>query len=292
MAGDKNIQAGFVRPYRGRSGDEQEAVLEAEGVKPIYSTSRGETLDNALQRLRRRGELLATAGGLRVLADTRREIVIAEAKIRRNGWAVIDLDTGERSDRDGASMMDQAIKRVHGEARMPDLGKARERGRMGGKAKGQSALSRRMPKRAAQRFWSDPLLTGDQALEQMTGWTKETAYRHLGPRETPAGRRSPGYFRRLRLKQLYASGGVVYFCRSKDGGPVKIGYAANAESRLKELQTSHHSELELVNAIAGTHTDEHALHVRFAKYRLKGEWFRFIGPVKRYILSLKPLDEA
>lgn len=292
MASDTNIQAGFVRPYRGRSANEQEAVLEAAGVKPIYSTVRGETLENVFGRLRRRGELIATAGGLRVLADTRREIVAAEAKIRSSGLAVINLDTGERSDLDGVSMLDQAVKLVHGEARVPDLEKARTNGRKGGERKGQSALSRRMPKRSARRFWGDPLLTGAQALEQMTGWTKETAYRHLGPRDTPAGRKSAGFFRRVKLKQMHATGGVVYFCRSEVGGPVKIGFATDVVARLSGLQTSHHSELILVNAIAGSHADEKALHERFKAYRLKGEWFRYAGTFKRYLDGLPSLDKA
>lgn len=287
---DHNIQAGFVRPYRGRSVEEQEAALLAAGAPVIFYTSKGETVDDALRRLRRKGELLATAGGLRVLGTKRDEIAAAEQKVREKGGAVIDVDTGERSDVDGIPMFHRAIAETNGERRIPNVAKHREGSRKGAQVRARLARNGRLPRVHARRHWRNPLLTVPQALELMTGWTLKTAYRHLGPRDTPAGRRTPDYYRRLRLKQFKEAGGAVYFIRAKTGGPVKIGFATDVDDRLRALQTSHHSELELVNAIGGSYADENALHERFKAYRLKGEWFRLTGALKRYLDKLPALD--
>jgi hypothetical protein len=67
---------------------------------------------------------------------------------------------------------------------------------------------------------------------------------------------------------------------------VKIGWTSKhprAENgRLAQLQTASHVPLNLLGLIAGTQADEHALHVRFAAYRLRGEWFRAIPEIVEY----------
>jgi len=65
---------------------------------------------------------------------------------------------------------------------------------------------------------------------------------------------------------------LVYFIAS-ESGPIKIGKAANPESRCKELQTSHHERLTILATCTGGSDVETAYHRRFAAHRLNGEWF-------------------
>lgn len=52
---------------------------------------------------------------------------------------------------------------------------------------------------------------------------------------------------------------------------VKIGIAKDPMRRLKELQTGQPMELQLLWSVAGNY--ENDLHVHFAAYRVRGEWF-------------------
>jgi len=48
---------------------------------------------------------------------------------------------------------------------------------------------KRMAHAAALRIWHMPSLTCRQAIARMPGWTQAVAYRHLGRRNVPLGRR-------------------------------------------------------------------------------------------------------
>lgn len=67
---------------------------------------------------------------------------------------------------------------------------------------------------------------------------------------------------------------------------LKIGWTSRhprAENgRLAQLQTANHAPLELIGLIAGTQADEHALHLHFAEYRLRGEWFKAMPEIVEY----------
>lgn len=52
---------------------------------------------------------------------------------------------------------------------------------------------------------------------------------------------------------------------------VKIGIAKDPMRRLKELQTGQPMDLHLLWSVAGNY--ENDLHVHFATYRVRGEWF-------------------
>ena len=52
---------------------------------------------------------------------------------------------------------------------------------------------------------------------------------------------------------------------------VKIGIAKDPVRRLKELQTGQPMQLHLLWSVAGNY--ENDLHVHFAAYRVRGEWF-------------------
>jgi Meiotically up-regulated gene 113 len=67
----------------------------------------------------------------------------------------------------------------------------------------------------------------------------------------------------------------VYLIRAGEHGPVKIGWAEDANDRLGALQTGHWHELKIVRLIDGTPATKHWLHQHYATRRIKREWFDF-----------------
>ena len=71
------------------------------------------------------------------------------------------------------------------------------------------------------------------------------------------------------------SHGEVYFIGARRiDAPVKIGFTTGRiEWRLKSIQREHDEPIEVLASFDGTVVDEGRLHMRFAKARLRGEWF-------------------
>ena len=76
---------------------------------------------------------------------------------------------------------------------------------------------------------------------------------------------------------------MIYFARS--GKFVKIGCAANVESRLKSLQTGSAHAVRLVGTMPGSYKTEKELHHVFSSYRMMGEWFRITGKLETCLQS-------
>jgi hypothetical protein len=100
------------------------------------------------------------------------------------------------------------------------------------------------------------------------------------------GRRRTGFwaeFRRAaarakreqREQALKAAGGSVYYIRSGEDGPVKIGWTGGlVEKRLCALQTGNSQPLRIVGSFPGrTQADERKLHSILRPYHVQGEWF-------------------
>ena len=68
---------------------------------------------------------------------------------------------------------------------------------------------------------------------------------------------------------------AVYFIQAGDGGPVKIGIADDVASRLASLQTGCPAQLKILRLVRGDRPTEIEMHIRFARQRLRGEWFSF-----------------
>lgn len=66
---------------------------------------------------------------------------------------------------------------------------------------------------------------------------------------------------------------MIYFIQAVSGGPIKIGYAADPEKRIAEIQRMSPIELRTLKVIEGDLRQEKGLHKHFAKFRLHGEWF-------------------
>lgn len=66
---------------------------------------------------------------------------------------------------------------------------------------------------------------------------------------------------------------VVYFFIDKNKKTLKIGTSINWKERLKSIQTTCSTEIDILKTIPGDVRTEREWHHRFAKYRLQGEWF-------------------
>lgn len=66
---------------------------------------------------------------------------------------------------------------------------------------------------------------------------------------------------------------MIYFIQGAEGTPIKIGFSSDVRERLAALQTAHHCKLRILGGISGSQAVEAALHRRFARYRVEGEWF-------------------
>jgi DNA-binding XRE family transcriptional regulator len=83
---------------------------------------------------------------------------------------------------------------------------------------------------------------------------------------------------------------VVYFMRAGKDGPIKIGRAKDEAVRLKNLQTGHHTQLELVRTIPNAPLElEKLFHVHFRHRRIRGEWFEFDGDMLTVTDPQKPI---
>jgi hypothetical protein len=77
----------------------------------------------------------------------------------------------------------------------------------------------------------------------------------------------------------------------EEGGPIKIGIAANAFWRLIELQTGNHRKLALRAVFQGEDKSriraiEGWLHIEYAYARIAGEWFAISAPA-----AIKKIEE-
>ncbi|WP_187278259.1 GIY-YIG nuclease family protein [Methylobacterium sp. WL7] len=67
-------------------------------------------------------------------------------------------------------------------------------------------------------------------------------------------------------------------------GPfVKIGMAVDVETRFRTLLASNPFDLEMVAILPGGRAVERALHLRFAAYKHRDEWFREEGELAAWI---------
>jgi len=73
---------------------------------------------------------------------------------------------------------------------------------------------------------------------------------------------------------------AIYFIRA--GNFIKIGYAVDPYSRLKQLQTGNPQKLELVGYVEGDYETEAHIHSLFADFRVKGEWFELNTDIMAY----------
>jgi len=172
------MHRGYARNAR------DETKLLAFGLKPRAIYVEGRCAETLSEIRMRPGELLATVGGLRALGNSRQTIIAALHRVHAADAAVLDIETSCRSDKRGAEMLHHALARIKGEATMAN-GQATEMQAKSVKAR----LKGRMPIREAMAYWRNPDLRNVDAIALMRGWSDGTAYKMLGKRGLPSGRR-------------------------------------------------------------------------------------------------------
>jgi hypothetical protein len=175
----KLIGRGYARTIRDKER------LVAFGFKSMHvylEDKTGTVIDNIRMR---RGEVLATVGGLRALGDNRRGILTHLRRFHDQGAAVLDIETNMRSDQRGAEMLDAALGKLQGERRIPTKAEARRRQALSVKARTKD----RTPKREALRLWRNPEYTMAEVEAALDGWSATTLWREFGPRGISTGPR-------------------------------------------------------------------------------------------------------
>lgn len=81
--------------------------------------------------------------------------------------------------------------------------------------------------------------------------------------------------------------GTVYFIGAENGGPIKIGFTTNVQTRLGRLQVGSPARLEIL-ALAHDRprSAECGYHFRFRAFRLHGEWFERVPEIEAEIARL------
>lgn len=81
----------------------------------------------------------------------------------------------------------------------------------------------------------------------------------------------------------------VYFIRSEDGGPVKIGSSTDVHRRMRSIQTSCPHRLKVIAIIPNCgRRKERELHRKFSEDRMSGEWFEWSSDIEAYVNSISP----
>lgn len=84
----------------------------------------------------------------------------------------------------------------------------------------------------------------------------------------------------------------IYFIRSGEDGPIKIGQARDPEDRLICLQTGSAERLTIETAMLGAPEVEFRLHRKFAEHRIRGEWFQPAPEIQALIVWAKRSEKA
>lgn len=136
----------------------------------------GEHISNPNWKLRK-GEYLGVFD-LAAFGDKRQQMADGVALIQGFGAEVCEVTTGTLAG-DGVAMLNRALAKVHGRQR-----KTKERASDMAKASREKRREGWMPRDEARRIWGNRAkYTEQQALFNMTGWPRSTAFAEFGPRK-------------------------------------------------------------------------------------------------------------
>lgn len=97
-------------------------------------------------------------------------------------------------------------------------------------------------------------------------------------------RRGYGYERKHWLRRN-GDKDFIYFAEAFDANAVKIGVTKDPLGRVKDLQCGSPHELYLLLVVEGGQREEQLLHRDWAKFRIRGEWFRLEDKLRTFIWS-------
>ena len=166
-------ERGFAR----NAADEKR--LKLAGVRLVY---RNDKPSEEWGKWRmRQGELLGVVDGLRAFGDNPGPINDAIKLVRSWGAAVIDVETGLRSDLDGVEMLHAALLPRF---MTPDFLAEMQKKSVTARTEG------RMSESKARRIWFDGRYSVAEKLALMTKWSRRAAYAKFGKTDAGPGRRT------------------------------------------------------------------------------------------------------
>ncbi len=110
---------------------------------------------------------------------------------------------------------------------------------------------------------------------------------HPRPAPTKTARRRIEPKDRFEALRQFEGRSVVYIVGAALG-PVKIGWSTDVYARVRDLQTAQHRTLFVHAILDGGRFDEMELHRRFARDRVRGEWFRLSSDLHQYLTDSAP----
>lgn len=75
--------------------------------------------------------------------------------------------------------------------------------------------------------------------------------------------------------------GFIYAIRCGDF--VKLGYATDVFKRRSQIGLANPLPVTLIGYSRGSRADEIAIHREFTPWRVRGEWFQFVGPIAAFV---------
>lgn len=247
---------------------------------------------DALLRSVREGSTVEVAEGF-LLAPIngkprhRRDVLLERIDaVKARGGVLREASTGHRSD--NRSECNRMLLRAF--EMIASSGRGRHSAANGARSKGRPRKQwSKEQLDAAERIWfSRRYKTRQEATLAIQAlgipMTKTFLYAHFGvPNQAPG---DPSEIAKIeaqkppRKRRTY-----VYFIRN--GTTVKIGHSASPRDRMRDMGTSNHATLEMLAILPGGVIRERALHKKFAKHRIKGEWFNLVPQITKYLASLK-----
>lgn len=84
----------------------------------------------------------------------------------------------------------------------------------------------------------------------------------------------------------------VYFLRENGVGAIKIGITGNLKARLRSMRSNTPHEITVLGSAHANERFEGQLQRKFAYVRIRGEWFRPVEELLKYIEELTGFDLA
>jgi hypothetical protein len=75
----------------------------------------------------------------------------------------------------------------------------------------------------------------------------------------------------------------VYFVEAEGLGLIKIGRSRTMWMRMAKWYTDCPVPVKILGLMPGDHDVELWMHVKFAEYRVRGEWFRDCSDIRKWI---------
>lgn len=80
--------------------------------------------------------------------------------------------------------------------------------------------------------------------------------------------------------------GYIYAIRADN--LVKLGWSRQPCLRFSKIQSDNAVACDLLGCIAGDEAAEAALHVRFGRHRVRGEWFAWSDEIAEFVATMGP----